>query len=160
MEAFGINPITIIIYIILIAVLYVILDKFLLSGVIKNMDKRREEIEKNAKTSKDLEERMIKLEEEIKLKFDETRSQTDEILEKAKKSGLTEREKIILNANSESKQIVDGAMKRLEQEKSDLESNMKNEIEKSVKIAVEKLWDEKIDKLDSKIIDKAISRIE
>ncbi|MEI6462044.1 MAG: ATP synthase F0 subunit B [bacterium] len=160
MDAFGINPITIIIYIILIAVLYVILDKFLLSGVIKNMDKRREEIEKNAKTSKELEERMIKLEEEIKLKFDETKSQTDEILEKAKKSGLTEREKIILNANSESKQIVDGAMKRLEQERADLEANMKNEIEKSVKVAVEKLWDEKVEKLDSKIIDKAISRIE
>ena len=80
MEAFGLDPLKILIYLILTIVLYIVLDKFILSKLTKSLDERRGQIDKNMATTKDLETKMTNLELEVSKKFEEVSKETDKIL--------------------------------------------------------------------------------
>jgi F-type H+-transporting ATPase subunit b len=159
MEAFGLDPLKILIYLILTIVLYIVLDKFVLSALTKSLDERRSQIDKNMATTKDLETKMTNLELEVSKKFEEVSKETDKILESSRKEGLTQRSEIVSKANLEAKGIVEAAVKRLDQERADLKATMNSQVEVAVKKAVEELWSERMEKVDPKLIDQAIKKI-
>ena len=69
MEALGINLANIIIYSVLFIVFYWLMNKFVFSALLEALNKRRQEIEKGLTLTKEMEEKMSKLEEEYKKRY-------------------------------------------------------------------------------------------
>lgn len=141
-------------------ILFFLLKRFAYGPILKMLRKRREDIEKGIKFSKEAEEKMEQIEElkENTLKTANTQALT--IVNKAEETGKVRKDEIIREANKKVETIVADAKKIIEEEK----SKMGDEVYKNAQTLIELGLQKVIGKIpsaerDKKLIEEALKEL-
>lgn len=120
-------------------ILFFLLKKFAYGPILKMLRKRREDIEKGVKFSKEAEEKMEKIEELKENTIKAANSQALAIVNKAEETGKTRKDEIIQEANKKVETIVTDAKKIIEEEKSKMGDEVYKNAQELIRLGVQKV---------------------
>ncbi|MBP9759201.1 ATP synthase F0 subunit B [Candidatus Dojkabacteria bacterium] len=158
MEALGINLVSIIIYIILFAVLYLLMNKFFLKKIFIALEKRQEDLDKGHEYTSKAEEKLKNIDIESRKIIEKSKEDAKTIKENILHESEIERKALLEKTKLEASLIIEKANKRFEEYKKDHDARVQQEIgEKAMQIVKELIGDEK--QLDKALVDRYISKI-
>jgi F-type H+-transporting ATPase subunit b len=141
-------------------ILFVIVKKFALRGIVDALEKRRLTIDKGVTLGLEMKAAKDKFDDELKKMHHEARLRADEILVEAQKEAnamLKESEAV---ATKKAEGILNDAAKHIEQEMEAARKSLRGEMLQLVSEATEAIIQEKIDaKKDASIIDKVLGKV-
>lgn len=156
----GIDPKAIILQAGTFLILFLIIKKFALSGIVDTLEKRRQTIDKGVALGLAMEKKKTEFDEELKKLQREARGQADTIIAEANK----EAGKIIkageASASVKVDQMLQDANARIEREMNQARQALKQDMLNLVADATEVIIEEKLDaKKDASLIDRALGRL-
>ncbi len=141
-------------------ILFLILRHFLYKPILKTLDKRRSDIQKEKEGRLELE---AKLQEILRIKdemLQKTRKESAELLKSAEISAVKIKDRILQEAKTESEKMRNEAKKSMSEEKITLMRDVKREIGSLVALAIEKTLGDVLDeKTEEKLASGAMSKI-
>lgn len=140
--------------------LFFLLKKFALRGIVDTLEKRRVTIDKGVSLGIEMQAAKEKFDEELKGMQNKARKQADEILAQAQKDATT----IIKDGEVSAAKKVDGMLKdasaRIEREMQTARRELRGEMLALVSEATEVIIGEKVDaKKDASLIERALSKV-
>jgi F-type H+-transporting ATPase subunit b len=160
MDAFGINITSITIYLVLFALLYVVIDRYLIKNLVRTIEKRQEEIDKGLKLTEDVEKRMTDIEQEYQVRMEEAAKEVRELIANAKKQGAEMKSAEVEKGKKEAESIVAKASQTIDTERESLKKEIKSEVSDIVADALTKVIEEDAtDDVKKKLTDKAIANL-
>ena len=140
------------------SILLLILYKFVYKPVLKMLDDRTDKIEKGLADAEESGKKLKEIEEKEKKVLVDAKKQAKDIIKKAEEQAQINKAEFVVIAQTESDKIIEKAKKVAGEEKDKMVSEVKSEISVLVAIAVEKIVDEKMnDTKDVQIINEVIS---
>lgn len=137
-------------------ILMLILTKLVYKPILNLLDKRKKIIEKTVEDQKNMEERLVKIEQERgKIMSDATR-EAIAVVEQAKKEAAEEKQKVITNAKKEISSLAERYRASLQDEKNKMVKEIKAEIAEMIVKSSEKIMRKEFNKDDQKRLEKAI----
>jgi F-type H+-transporting ATPase subunit b len=158
--ALGLDPIAILAQAITFLVLFFIIKKFALDGIVKTLEDRRKTIDQGVELGYEMEREKTKLDEQVAAALQETRAEADKIIAAAhEESGQIIRE-AESTASRKTDQMISDAQNKLAQDI----ANAKQEVAKEMRVMVAdltaKVIGEKLDaKKDAALLDKALKEM-
>lgn len=159
MEALGINVVSIIIYIALFAVVYFIINKFLLKSIVSTLEQRQKDIKQGLELKSSMEKKMEELTKEKQEIMAEARNEAKKVVNEALEAAKSERQGILAEAKQEAEQIVEKANQKFEVERKRLESELEDKVETATRKAVADVYDRNKLDIDKDLINKAIKEL-
>lgn len=156
----GIDPKAIILQAGTFLLLFLIVKKFALRGIVDTLEKRRQTIDKGVALGIAMEKQKAEFDDEVKKLQHEARAQADTIIAEANKEAGQ-----IIKAGEESatakvNQMLKDAEGRIEREMSQARQQLKQDMLNLVAEATEVIIEEKLDtKKDASLIDRALGRL-
>lgn len=156
----GIDPKAIILQAGTFLLLFLIVKKFALRGIVDTLEKRRQTIDKGVALGIAMEKQKAEFDDEVKKLQHEARAQADMIIAEANKEAGQ-----IIKAGEESatvkvNQMLKDAEGRIEREMSQARQQLKQDMLNLVAEATEVIIEEKLDaKKDASLIDRALGRL-
>lgn len=127
MEQLGIKPLALITQVVNFLIMVFILTKVLYNPILNNLKKRREEIEKGLKFSKEMEEEKARLEEEKQKKLQEAQEEAKLIIDEAKKTAKKKEAEILLKAKNEANLLLEKTKKDNEITRKEMERSVRKD---------------------------------
>ena len=137
-------------------ILLFILTKLVYKPILKLLDKRKKMIEQNVEDTRQIEERLTKIEEEKDKIISEASKKAMEEVEKAKKEAEEEKQKILTNAKKEISGLAERYRNQLQEEKKQLLHEVKAEVATLIIATSEKILRKEFKKDDQKRLEDAI----
>ena len=159
MEALGINIVSIMIYILLFAVVYFIINKFLLKSIVSTLEQRQKDIKEGLELKNSMEVRMEELTKEKEKIMAEARNEAKKVVNEALEAAKSERKDIFAEAKQEAEQIVEKANQKFDVERERLESGLEARVEKATRKAVADVYERNKLEIDKDLINKAIKQL-
>lgn len=156
----GIDPKAIVLQAGTFLLLFFIVKKFALRGIVDTLEKRRKTIDKGVKLGIEMQAAKEKFDEELEAMQQKARKQADEILTAAS----AEAAQIIRDGEASAAKKVDTMLKdagtRIEREMETARRELRGEMLALVSEATEVIIDEKVDaKKDASLIERALSKV-
>jgi F-type H+-transporting ATPase subunit b len=156
----GIDPKAIVLQAGTFVLLFLILKKFALRGIVDTLEKRRTTIDKGVALGIEMQSAKEKFDEELKGMQHKAKAQADEILAQAQKDAT----QIIKEGEESAAKKVDGMLKdataRIEREMQTARKELRGEMLALVSEATEVIIDEKVDaKKDASLIERALAKV-
>lgn len=139
-------------------ILLFILYKFAYKPVLKMLDDRTEKIEKGLADAEESGKKLKEIEEKEKNVLIEAKKEAKNIIRKAEDQAEINKAELVEIAQTESDKIIEKAKKVASEEKDKMMADVKGEVSALVAVAVEKVIDEKMnDDKDAQIVKEVIS---
>lgn len=156
----GIDPKAIVLQAGTFILLFLILKKFALRGIVDTLEKRRTTIDKGVALGIEMQSAKEKFDEELKGMQHEARKQADDILSQAQKDAAV----LVKEGEAHAAKKVDDMLKdataRIEREMQTARKELRGEILSLVSEATEVIINEKVDaKKDASLIERALSKV-
>lgn len=157
--ALGIDPLAILAQAATFLLLFFIIKKFALNGIVSSLEKRRKTIDDGVRLGREMEAEKEKLQETIESLLKEARSQADDIIA----GGQKEAGEIIQAAQETATRRVDAMLKDAHNKIDEDLANARKGLEKEMRVlvaeATEIIIEEKLDaKKDASLIKRAFAR--
>ena len=158
--ALGLDPIAIIAQAITFLVLFLIIKKFALNGIVKTLEERRQTIDKGVELGYEMEREKAKLDEQVAAALQETRAEADKIIAAAhEEAGQIMRDAESAATRKTDQMIVD-AQNKIAQDIADAKKDVEKEMRVLVADLTAKVIGEKLDaKKDAALLDKALKEV-
>ena len=127
-------------------ILLAILNKFLFKPLLKTMDGRKEQIEKDLYSAELAKKEAKDIKEEYTKQMEQTKAEAQQIIEKATKLGEETRETIVNQAREETSKMTEKAREMIRLEKEEALNQLRDEVSTLVVMAAGKVIDKTIDK--------------
>ncbi|MDQ3158950.1 MAG: F0F1 ATP synthase subunit B [bacterium] len=158
--ALGLDPLAILAQTVTFVVLFWIIKKYALDGIVKTLEKRRKTIEDGVRLGREMEAEKEQLDERVEKALLQARNEADKIIAE----GHQEATAIIKKAENDASRKVDAM---LAEAKANIDENIekaRKSLESDIRVliarATEVILEEKVDaKKDSGLIDRAINRV-
>lgn len=155
----GIDPKAILLQAGTFLLLFIIVRKFALKGIVETLEKRRVTIDKGVDLGLEMEAAKAKFDDELKSMQHEARKQADAILATAHSEASQIVKDGEANATKKVEAMLKDASARIEREMDTARRELRGEMLALVSEATEVIIDEKVDaKKDASLIEKALSR--
>lgn len=159
--ALGIDPLAILAQAGTFLVLFFVLKKFALNGIVETLEKRRKIIDKGVKLGQDMEIEKAKLDEKVEVVLRKAREEADTIVAQAHEESST----IVKGAETQALKKVDtmiaDAHTRIESDIKQARKDLEKETVRLIATATEVIIKEKLDSSkDAKLIDRALQEAE
>lgn len=156
----GIDPKAILLQAGTFVLLFLIVKKFALRGIVDTLEKRRKTIDKGVSLGNEMQAAKEKFDEELEGMKQKARKQADEIITAAQAEAST----IIKDGEAAASKKVDAMLKdaegRIEREMQTARNSLRSEMLSLVAEATEVIIDEKVDaKKDSSLIERALAKV-
>ncbi len=135
----GVHVRDIIIQLVSTIILFLVVRFFLWKPITNILEKRREAIDKSLEEASVARENAKQIEAELSTELSNAKMQIKELLDKAEKDGNARREEIIKDAKEEAKRRLDNLELELQQEKKNMEKEIRQEIVDIAFAAAEKI---------------------
>ncbi len=159
MEALGINLNSIIIYVILFTILYIVIDKKFLPSLRKTLAARQKEIQNISKLKSEAEEAKVALEskvnEQLKKAQNQARTESKELLEQSKNKA----DEIITQAEKKADSILKEAKIAQEQMLSKLKDQYEKDVRAGVIFMLSEVFDQDIKSVDPIKVKEALDKL-
>ncbi|MCD4760676.1 F0F1 ATP synthase subunit B [bacterium] len=157
LELFGVDWKLMLAQLVNFVIVVVILWWFALKPLTKTMQSRSDEIKKGLSDAEAAGQRLEKVEEDVKAKLNEAKSEAIKILDQAKKQADESKIANIEKTKQEVEILIKKAKEQLASEKDSMITEVKGEVANMVVTALEKILSEGLNKdIDKKYIDKAL----
>jgi len=158
--ALGLDPLAIIIQTLTFVVLFWIIKKYALDGIVRVLEKRRKTIEDGVRLGREMEAEKEQLDSRVEKALKKARGEADRIIAE----GHTEAGDIIKKAETEASRKVDAmltdAKVKIDEDIDKAKDALEQDIRELVADATEAILEEKVDaKKDASLIDKAMARV-
>jgi F-type H+-transporting ATPase subunit b len=154
MDALGINLFSIIVYCILFLIIYLALEKFLLPGIRKSIEERKNLMQANLEKENKLKDTETELLNNIKENEKKVLKEASETQEELVMRASTEATQIIEKAKVKAKNILEDAQNALEAKEKKLDETFNLEVEKRALELVKEFYGENKEELDKKLVEK------
>lgn len=156
---FGIDPVAILLQTGTFLVLFLLIKKFALDGIVKNLDDRRYRIDEGLTNAEEAERRLREVDVEFEQLMAQARKDGDMVIDEANKESGSIVQSARDQAQIEHDQLIDQAGQKIEQKKADVSKGLKGEAAGLVALATETIIGEKLDaKKDATLLDKALKQ--
>ncbi len=157
LNLFGIDWRLMVAQLINFAVVVVVLWWFALKPLMHTMQSRSDEIKKGLTDAKQAEERLEKVEKDVRAKLNEAQTEAVKILERAKKQSDESKQATINKTKEEVEALISRAKEQIKSEKDSMVQEVKGEVAQMVVTALEKILSKEVSKdVDKKYIDKIL----
>lgn len=155
--ALGINGKAFVIQAITFILVFLVLQKYAFTPIVKIMQQRRETIEKGVKLGEEMQREKAEQAQKVALAMREARAKADDIVNAAQGQGRKIVQDAEEKANEKADGIVASAKDRIVQDTARARKQLEHEVVGLISEATEAIIDEKVDtKKDSELIDKAL----
>jgi len=127
-------------------VLLAILNKFLYKPLLKTMDNRMEQIEKDLYSAELAKKEAKDIKEEYTNQMEQAKAEAQQIIEKANKLGEETRETLVNQAREETSKMTEKAREMIRLEKDEALNQLRDEVSTLVVMVAGKVIDKTIDK--------------
>ena len=127
-------------------VLLAILNKFLYKPLLKTMDNRMEQIEKDLYSAELAKKEAKDIKEEYTNQMEQAKTEAQQIIEKANKLGEETRETLVNQAREETSKMTEKAREMIRLEKDEALNQLRDEVSTLVVMVAGKVIDKTIDK--------------
>jgi F-type H+-transporting ATPase subunit b len=160
LAALDINPAALGAQLITFLVLFYVVKKYALKGIVANLEKRHNDINRGLHLTAELDKQKAELDEAVDKALAKARKDADQIIAEAH----NESGKIIQaaeeSANRKAEEIIRIAEGKIEQDIAQARSGLKAEMAELVVAATESILDEKLDaKKDASLIDRMMKKV-
>jgi F-type H+-transporting ATPase subunit b len=161
LHTLGIDFKVLIAQIINFGILIAVLTKLLYRPILTMLEQRRKRIEESQKLAEEIDKKAAKMEEEMKHKRDQAKSEAAEIVGDAKSQAEKDREQILLAAAAESDRVKNEGREQIELERQALYDETKRRVGKLALVLVTKsLQQDMGEEFYERNINKALKEIE
>ncbi len=158
--ALGINPVWFGFQLLNFLIVLAIFWKWVYGPIVKKLDERAETIEKGIKQSKEIEERVAKLEKERAEVIGQAKAEATKILESAKNDGDVRRTEMVAKAKEEVARVVKDGKAQLANEKEAMKASLKKDIaELAVEVARKVLAESVNEKTSHAMAEQAVDEM-
>lgn len=138
-------------------IVFLVLYKFAYGPVLKLLNERTKKIEKGLKDAEESHKKLAEISEKEAAVLVEARKKAQEIIKKSEESAVIQAQEIVASAKTQTEKMLEIAKKEINQEKERIIAEAKAEVADLVVSATEKLIGERLDSdKDKEIINKAI----
>ncbi len=156
----GIDPKAIILQAGTFLLLFLIIRKFALKGIVEQLEQRRKTIDKGVELGLEMEKAKLEFDEHAKQLQREARGKADEIIAAAQNEAGAIVKQGEITATAKIDQMLRDAEGRIEREMNEARDGLRSEMLALVAEATEVIIDEKLDdKKDASLIERAMARI-
>jgi F-type H+-transporting ATPase subunit b len=127
-------------------ILFIVVRVFLWKPITDLLEARRSQMDSELKSAKEHHENAVKLEEELKAKYDDAKNEIAKLLDDAIKEGNSAKEAIINEAKLEAKRRIELANDEINAEIMQKQNDIKDQIVTIAFMAAEKIVGKEIDK--------------
>jgi len=156
MEKLGINPIGLLAQIINFAIIFWVLKKFLYGPVLKILNDRKTKIEKSIEDVKKIEERLVKVEEEVKKRLTQANDQAIVLIQETKSNNRKTEKQTLEIAEQQAKRIIQKADERIIAKEKQMMSKLEGNISDLAAKMVEKVLGDLSDDAKQQITKNAL----
>jgi len=158
--ALGIDPLAILAQAATFLVLFYLIKRFALDGIVDTLEKRRKTIDDGVRLGREMEAEKEQLDEKIAAALAKARSEADKVIAE----GHTEAGEIIAKAEADATSKVDAmladAHARIDEDSEKARANLSQEMRELVAEATETILEEKLDaKKDASLLTRALSKV-
>lgn len=158
--ALGLDPIAIIAQAITFLVLFFVIKKFALDGIVKTLEERRKTIDKGVELGYEMEREKTKLDEQVAAALQETRKEADKIIAAAHEEAGEIMREAESTATRKTDQMIIDAQNKIAQDIADVKKGVEKEMRVLVADLTAKVLGEKLDaKKDAALLDKALREV-
>lgn len=155
----GFSPKSFLIQLITFILIFILLKKFAFSRIVKVLEKRRLTIEDGVKLGEEMESRKQKVEEEVNGILADARSDADRIIENAQKESREMQREAEKSAKQKADSLIAEAQERIEEDAEQARRKVEKDVVSLVSEATETIVEEKVDaKKDAQLIEKVLKR--
>lgn len=155
----GIDPIAILLQAATFVVLFFLIKKYALDGIVKNLDDRRNKIDEGLNNAEEAEKRLLKSKEAAEAEMSRARKEGEKVIEEASKESGAIVQTARDQAQVEMDQKLEEAKGKIEQERKKVSTGMQKEAADLVALATETIIGEKLDaNKDAALLDKALKQ--
>lgn len=126
-------------------ILFLVVRCFLWKPLTNFLEVRRGKMDQELKETEEARERAIKLEEDLKVKYDAAKEEIQKLLKQAEKEGNLRREEIIKEAKNEATRLISMANDDIKRQVAEQEKDIKNQIISIAFLAAEVIVGNEID---------------
>lgn len=126
-------------------ILFIVVKIFLWKPITAFLEERRDKMDEDLIEAEKAKERALKIEEELKEKYDAAKEEIQKLLKKAEADGNLRREQIILEAKQEAHRLVNVAKEDIDNQIAQQEQEIKNQIVSIAFLAAEAIVGKEID---------------
>ena len=127
-------------------ILFLVVRAFLWKPLTSFLEARRDQMDHELKETQEARERAIKLEEDLKVKYDAAKDEIQKLLKQAESEGNLRREEIIKVAKNEATRLISLANDDIKRQVSEQENDIKNQIISIAFLAAEVIVGKEINK--------------
>ena len=127
-------------------IVFVVLWRFALKPLMKNMSERSATIEKSLKDAEAIDQKLKATEEETRQHISEARAQAMAILNETKKQAEAKRQDMLARAKQEVEGVIRSAKEQIKQEKESMLVEARNELAHLVGLSLHKIMGASVDK--------------
>ena len=127
-------------------ILFLVVRAFLWKPLTSFLEARRDQMDHELKETQEARERAIKLEEDLKVKYDAAKDEIQKLLKQAESEGNLRREEIIKEAKNEATRLISLANDDIKRQVSEQENDIKNQIISIAFLAAEVIVGKEINK--------------
>jgi F-type H+-transporting ATPase subunit b len=155
--ALGIDPLAILAQAVTFLILFFVLKKFALKGIVETLEKRRKLIDKGVKLGVEMEAEKAKLDDKVEVVLKKARQEADDIIAQAhEESGAIVKEAETKAVEKVDSMIVD-AHNKIDSDIKQARKDLEKETLRLIATATETIIKEKLDiNKDAKLIDQAL----
>ncbi|MBU1203418.1 F0F1 ATP synthase subunit B [Patescibacteria group bacterium] len=160
LQLFGVDWKLLVAQLVNFTVVVLVLWFFALKPLTRTMQKRSDEIQKGLSDAELAAEKLTKVEEDVKAKLMEAKSEAAKILEAARLQAEESRKAGIVKTKSEIEELIKKAKTQIAGEKDNMVSEIKSEVADMIVIALEKILSGGLSReMDKKYIEKVLKEI-
>lgn len=138
-------------------IVFFVLYKFAYGPVLKLLNERTKKIEKGLKDAEESHKKLAEISEKEAAVLVEARKKAQEIIKKSEESAVIQAQEIVASAKTQTEKMLEIAKKEIDQEKEKIIAEAKSEVADLIVMATEKIISEKLDsKRDGELISAAI----
>ena len=126
-------------------ILFLVVKIFLWKPLTNFLEVRRDQMDHELKETQESRERAIKLEEDLKVKYDAAKDEIQKLLKQAEAEGNLRREEIIKEAKNEATRLISMANDDIKRQVAEQEKDIKNQIISIAFLAAEVIVGKEID---------------
>ena len=127
-------------------ILFIVVKIFLWKPLTNFLEVRRDKMDQELKETEEARERAIKLEEDLKVKYDAAKDEIQKLLKQAEAEGSLRREEIIKEAKNEATRLITIANDDIKRQVAEQEKDIKNQIISIAFLAAEVIVGNEINK--------------
>lgn len=160
LKDFNVQPILLLAQVVNFLVLLVILKRFLYKPILKVLDERKQKIAQSLKNVQEIEERLVKLDEETKKQLKKTSEEAKKIIQEAAVTANQIIEQSHTRAGEDVKKIIAKAQAELKLERDKMQQEMRVELVNLVVLGLRKVAGKSLSANDQKdLVEKSMNSL-